>query len=360
MNIRTTLRPSERSARPTPMKISSPPGIIAHSCSAANTRPWRKSCRNCSEKPAKASPISAFWPRASLMKNRNRPPMSTGRATIKTTIPMYGMAPPTIMAIHTIAVVNTLIPKLSITSCQARPITSPTANVRPSRTTRAYSSSGSAVAPVWGHPARRAGGARLAPAGRRAGCRGRYRRRRPEARLRVRSGGRGRWRDRGRRRRDRRGRRRDHWRRWRGGPRPGLPQRLPVGHAGLPHQRVLGHHARRDEPIERGVVDGPLSFVAERVIPGHGGIPSGRRATASARCRAGSRHRACRVRAVAELEPVVVARELQRCGHRLVGERPVAELVVEVVRAILQEHADRLLVRLADQARVDDSRRGCW
>ena len=97
----------------------------------------------------------------------------------------------------------------------------------------------------------------------------------------------------GRRRRDRGGRRRDHRCRWRGGSRPGLRQRLPVGHAGLPHQRVLRHHAGGDQPIERGVVDGALSFVAERVVPGHGGIPNGHRARASAGCRAGSPHRAC-------------------------------------------------------------------
>ena len=63
--------------------------------------------------------------------------MSTDRRHDRETMmPMHGMAPPT-MAIHTIAVAPTPSPKLSITSCQARPITSPTANVSPLATTRA-------------------------------------------------------------------------------------------------------------------------------------------------------------------------------------------------------------------------------
>src|SRR4051794_27463116 len=41
-------------------------------------------------------------------------------------------------------------------------------------------------------------------------------------------------------------------------------------------------------------------------------------------------------------EPVVVPRELQGLGHLLVGQRPVAVGIVEVVGAILQEDADRL------------------
>src|SRR5262245_55188864 len=60
-----------------------------------------------------------------------------------------------------------------------------------------------------------------------------------------------------------------------------------------------------------------------------------------------------RVGAVAELEAVVVAAELARRRHLLVRERPVPVLVVEVVRAVLQEDAHRPLRVLADQSRVD-------
>ena len=53
---------------------------------------------------------------------------------------------------------------------------------------------------------------------------------------------------------------------------------------------------------------------------------------------------------VAEHELVVVLLVLQRRRHLLVGQRPVAVLVVQVARAVLQEDADRLLLGLADQA----------
>ena len=60
-----------------------------------------------------------------------------------------------------------------------------------------------------------------------------------------------------------------------------------------------------------------------------------------------------RVGAVAHDEVVVVVHELQCCGHLLIGERPIAVLVVEVTRSVLQEHAQRLVVRLANYRRVD-------
>ena len=60
-----------------------------------------------------------------------------------------------------------------------------------------------------------------------------------------------------------------------------------------------------------------------------------------------------RVRAVAEFETIVVTSELQRGRHLLVGERPVAELVVEIVRSVLEEHAQRAWSTLADECRVD-------
>src|SRR6266852_5430392 len=62
-----------------------------------------------------------------------------------------------------------------------------------------------------------------------------------------------------------------------------------------------------------------------------------------------------RVTAVAVLEAVVVAPELQRGRHLLVRERPVPELVVEVVRAVLEEDADRPDRSLPDERGVDVS-----
>src|SRR5436309_9199335 len=55
----------------------------------------------------------------------------------------------------------------------------------------------------------------------------------------------------------------------------------------------------------------------------------------------------------AEVELVIVAAELQRSRHFLVGQRPVAMQVVEVLLAILQEDADWFLFRLANQRRID-------
>ncbi len=58
------------------------------------------------------------------------------------------------------------------------------------------------------------------------------------------------------------------------------------------------------------------------------------------------------VEAVAVDELVIVVGELEGLGHLLVGQRPVAVIVVQVVAAVLEEGADRLLRRLADQGLV--------
>ena len=55
----------------------------------------------------------------------------------------------------------------------------------------------------------------------------------------------------------------------------------------------------------------------------------------------------------AELEFVIVTHELQRRGHLLVRQRPVAVQVVEVFGAVLQENANRFLFRFPNQRRVD-------
>ncbi len=46
------------------------------------------------------------------------------------------------------------------------------------------------------------------------------------------------------------------------------------------------------------------------------------------------------VRALAEDELIVPPRKLERGRHLLVRERPVAELVIEIVFAVLEEHAN--------------------
>ena len=59
------------------------------------------------------------------------------------------------------------------------------------------------------------------------------------------------------------------------------------------------------------------------------------------------------VPSLAEDEAEVVFAELQRCGHLVVGQGPVAVEVVEVVGSILQEHPDVLALGLTDDAGVD-------
>src|SRR3954470_9981559 len=56
---------------------------------------------------------------------------------------------------------------------------------------------------------------------------------------------------------------------------------------------------------------------------------------------------------VAGDELVVVLGKLQRRRHLLVGEEPVAERIVQIVRPVLQKYSDRLgRLSLADQRRV--------
>ncbi len=58
------------------------------------------------------------------------------------------------------------------------------------------------------------------------------------------------------------------------------------------------------------------------------------------------------VEALAVDEFVIIFGELERLGHLLVGQGPVAVGVVEVVGAVLEEGADRLRGGLADQGLV--------
>src|SRR5262249_14185374 len=58
------------------------------------------------------------------------------------------------------------------------------------------------------------------------------------------------------------------------------------------------------------------------------------------------------VPAVAVNELVFIPRELQSGRHLLIGQRPVAMLVVQVVGAVLEEDTDRLPLRLANDARI--------
>ena len=59
------------------------------------------------------------------------------------------------------------------------------------------------------------------------------------------------------------------------------------------------------------------------------------------------------VSAFTEDELKIVACELKRGGHVLIGERPVAKLIVEVIFPILEEHFKRLFVSLANERRID-------
>lgn len=48
------------------------------------------------------------------------------------------------------------------------------------------------------------------------------------------------------------------------------------------------------------------------------------------------------VGAVADFQFVVVAGEFQGGRHLLIGQRPIAELIIDVVFAVLQKDAERL------------------
>src|SRR4051812_9872595 len=61
------------------------------------------------------------------------------------------------------------------------------------------------------------------------------------------------------------------------------------------------------------------------------------------------------VGAVAVFEAAVVAGELQGGSHFLIRERPVAELIVQIVRAVLQEDAERFVLGLANLFRINVS-----
>ncbi len=73
------------------------------------------------------------------------------------------------------------------------------------------------------------------------------------------------------------------------------------------------------------------------------------------------------VKALAEDELIIVLRKRQGLGHLLVGQRPVAVVVVEVVGAVLEEDADRLLrascgsrPRSCGPLRAGSCRWRCW
>ena len=53
------------------------------------------------------------------------------------------------------------------------------------------------------------------------------------------------------------------------------------------------------------------------------------------------------------MNSVIVAHELERCGHLLIGQRPIPVEIVEVAGAILERNFDRLALRLANQPGVD-------
>ena len=55
------------------------------------------------------------------------------------------------------------------------------------------------------------------------------------------------------------------------------------------------------------------------------------------------------VTAVAKHEFVVIAFELQRGGHLLVGQWPIPVDVVQIVLAVLQKNANRLLLAFSNQ-----------
>ena len=57
--------------------------------------------------------------------------------------------------------------------------------------------------------------------------------------------------------------------------------------------------------------------------------------------------------ALAIFKFVIIFHKLERRGHLLIGERPVAVQVVEVVAAFLQENADRFFLGFANDAGDD-------
>src|ERR1700722_7353799 len=59
------------------------------------------------------------------------------------------------------------------------------------------------------------------------------------------------------------------------------------------------------------------------------------------------------VNAFAVDEFVIVALVLQRRGHLLIRQWPVAELIVDVVGPVLQKDANLLLLSLADDSGID-------
>ena len=59
------------------------------------------------------------------------------------------------------------------------------------------------------------------------------------------------------------------------------------------------------------------------------------------------------VGAVAEFKSMIVSGKPQRRFHLLVGQRPIAMEVVQVVRAVLEKDAQRFALALPDQGRVD-------
>ena len=59
------------------------------------------------------------------------------------------------------------------------------------------------------------------------------------------------------------------------------------------------------------------------------------------------------VSAVSHFESIVVSGKLEGCRHLAIRQRPMPVQVIEVIDAILQEHANRLAFRLANQSWVN-------
>ena len=56
---------------------------------------------------------------------------------------------------------------------------------------------------------------------------------------------------------------------------------------------------------------------------------------------------------VAPFKLEIISGKGQRFGQRLIRQRPIAVGIVQIVRAVLKKDADRFLLRLADQKRID-------